>query len=461
MKRISEKELDLYPLVALVGRVNVGKSTLFNRLIEQQKAVTAPVPGTTRDINYGFCDWRGIRFVVADTGGFVERPESEIEKKVFEQVIAILKKAHIILFVADAKVGLNPEDVAFLKLVRKKTRAPIMFVANKADKASDIRQTSEKEWLKTGLGAPLPVSAASGLGVGDLLDVLIERLPNKIDRPDAAGESEIRIAIIGRPNVGKSSLLNKILGEERVIVSPIAHTTREPQDMVITYQGRRIRIIDTVGIRKKSKVASQIEREGVIRSIANIKKADVVLLVEEAIVTAAKQERRLASLAEEAGVGIMILVNKWDLVEGKGPKSVNAFTEYFRKYFSFISWAPVLYISALSGQRVHKVLDAALSVQEARERTIDPSELEVFLKKAITKQKPSWLRGHKRPTIYGFEQRSSCPPTFALLVKDRSSISYAYLRYLENRLREQYDFAGAPVRIHTEEKITKKKAESL
>ncbi|MDO8571207.1 MAG: ribosome biogenesis GTPase Der [bacterium] len=451
------KELSQFPVVVLVGRVNVGKSTLFNRLIEQQKAVTAAVPGTTRDINYGLCDWRGKRFLVVDTGGFAGgNPKGEIEKKVYDQVKNMIKRTHLTLFIVDGKHEVNPEDREFLKIVRTLTKSPVMLVANKTDKSSEIRLLPEKGWLKLGLGEPYPISAASGLGVGDLLDTLHEKLALETERPDQEKET-VKIAIIGRTNVGKSSLLNKILGEERVIVSPTPHTTREPQDMVLEYEGRQLVLIDTVGMRKKSKVKSRIDREGLSRSIKSIEKADVVILVLESTMTPSQQESRLVQIAKEVGAGVLLLVNKWDLVEGKDTKSVSAFESYFRNVFSFIQWAPIMFVSAESGKRVSKILDAVMSIQKNRENTINQDELDVFIKKALTKQKPNWLMGKKKPVVHGFSQVGTAPPTFALTVNNRTSLSYPYLRYLENRLRENFSLEGTPIRIHTEERTEERK----
>lgn len=448
----TEKELSHYPIVALVGRVNVGKSTLFNRLIEERKAVTAPVPGTTRDVNYGFCRWQGRVFAVADTGGFIPKPSTEIEKKVFAHVQALLKRASLILFVVDVKAGLHPDDISFLKQIRKVTKAQILYVANKADKLSEVREANDKEWLRAGMGAPVPVSAANGVGVGDLLEEVIKYIPEKDQTPEDKNKP-LRIAVIGRTNVGKSSLLNKILGEDRVIVSDQAHTTREPQDTYINYKDRPICIIDTVGIRKKSRVAPGLERDGVMRSIKNIQKADIVILVLESIVSTSKQESRLASIAIESGAGIILVVNKWDLVEEKDTKSVNAFESYFKTTFEFIAWAPIMFISALSGQRTQKILDLVLSVDAERSREISQEALNDFLNIIIAKQKPTWIRGKKKPIIYGIRQSSTCPPRFMVLVNSRLAVSFAYLRYIENRLRDTFGFEGTSVQVYTEEKV--------
>ena len=452
MATISAKELEKYPLVALVGRVNVGKSSLFNLLISQKKALTAQVAGTTRDLNYDFCDWRGVRFALADSGGYMAHPVTDIDKKVAKQVRAVLKKSKLVLFVVDVLVGLNPEDREFLKVIRASTKAPIMLIANKADNLKKIQETHTQDWLKLGLGEPYPVSAANGLGSGDLIDVIMEKLGATPAVEPVPTSTPLNVAIIGRTNVGKSSLLNRILGEERVIVSETAHTTREPHDTLIYYGDQAINLIDTVGIRRKSRVSMALEKEGVSRSIKAIEKADIVLLVIESQVTPSKQELRLARIAVDVGAGIVVVVNKLDLIEGKDTKSIKAFEAYYQSYFKFIKWAPMIFISALKGQRVTKIYDRIMEVADNRSREIPQDELTVFMKKAIAKQAPARIMNRRKPVVYGFQQASVSPPAFRLVVNDPFSINYMYLRYMENRLREQYNYDGTIIKIFTEEK---------
>jgi GTP-binding protein len=454
MPDISYKEIEQYPLVALVGRVNVGKSTLFNLLTEKKKAVTAPVPGTTRDINYGFCRWRDREFFAVDTGGYIPKPKTEIEKKVAMHVERVLQRAHVVLFMVDTREGLHTDDRAYIKIIRKMTKAPVILVGNKADSRTYRNAGYAREWLSLGIGEPHFMSAMSGSGTGDILDEVITHFSQK-KTSEKSLRDPIKIAIIGRTNVGKSSLLNGILGEERVIVSSVPHTTREPQDTLIEYHATPLLLIDTVGIRKKTKVKRGIEREGVGRSIKNIEKADICILVLDSTVTPSKQEKRLAEIAVESGAGIILAVNKWDLIEEKQTKTPLAFEQQFREYFSFVSWAPIVFVSALTGKRVQKILPLVLSVEEERKKNLPQEELDVFIKKAIVRQGPQWIMGYKKPVIYGFGQRSDCPPTFVLLVREAKAISYAYLRYLENRLREQYGFKGTPVRVCTEQRLKK------
>ncbi len=439
------------PTVALVGRVNVGKSTLFNRLLGEKKALVSPVAGTTRDVNYGVCSWRGRQILLSDTGGFILKPKSEIEKAIFSHAESAIRKATFILYIVDLHDGLNPNDRDYIRSIRRFTKCPLLLVGNKADTMRDRIGTHEPEWLSLGLGAPIPVSAISGSGTGDLLDIILSFLPeNKAAESDEV-KKKIKVAIIGRTNVGKSSLLNRILGEERVIVSQTPHTTREPHDILIHYQGMPILLIDTVGIRRKTKVSSSIEREGVKRSIDNIRRADAALFVLESTVTPSKQEKRLIDICVQAGSSVCIIVNKWDLVAEKQSKTVLAYEDLFRNYFPFLSWAPIVFLSALTGQRIHTILDIVLKLHEERNKIIPKDQLRDFLYKARTRQKPQWLRGQKKPYINELIQRKASPPTFELVVRERFSIPTAYLRYLENRLREQFGFDGTPIRIYTSE----------
>lgn len=440
------------PVVALVGRTNVGKSTLFNRLVGEKKAVESKVPNTTRDVNEGVCTWRGLSFSVVDTGGFIEKPREEIDSLVTRYARKAIGRASVILFVVDVREGLNPDDRAYLRSIRTASKAPIVVIANKADGTKGIARASDHEWLTLGAGDAYPVSAVSGRGVGDLLDHLcslisFQELPTH--------HTSIRVAIVGRANVGKSSLLNRIVGEERVIVSPVAHTTREPQDTHLMRDDVEYVIVDTVGIRKKARVKSQLEREGLTRSVETIKKGDVVILVLDATVTPSKQESRLAELAVESGSGLVIVVNKWDCVAEKQSKSVLAYEAFYYRHLSFVPWAPILFVSALTGQRTGKILDIVAAVNRERNKLLSQDDLTLFLKKCLSKQKPIWILGKKKPVVYGFRQASASPPTFFLQVRESPTIQYAYLRYLENRLREQHGFSGTAIRVFTEQVLAK------
>ncbi len=453
---MTSKTKRVVPLIVIAGRINVGKSTLFNVLIGEKKALMSPVPGTTRDVNSGFASWRGRTYEIYDTGGFVFRPEGEIDKKVFEHAKRALKEADLILFVVDGKIGLHPDDKEFLSQIRKLTKKPITLVVNKLDKRAELTIIHSGDWKKLGLGVPHAVSAVSGIGTGDLLDSIHALFLLTHKESEQEKMPTVSISLIGRPNVGKSSILNSIFGEERVIVSSIPHTTREPHDSSLEYDGKKFIFIDTVGIRRKNKIKLQVESQGVDHSIKNIQRSDVVLLILESTVSPSKQESRLLSIADENGIGVLLVINKWDLVEGKTTKTPQAFEEFFRKALPFVPWAPILYISALTGKRVPKILDELCTLQREREKVLSQKILDEFIARAISKQAPQWIYGKKKPVIYGFRQVGTKPPTFALLVKERVSIHYNYLRYLENRLRELYGFHGTPIRIHTEEHIIKK-----
>lgn len=451
------QEFETFPVVVLVGRTNVGKSTLFNTILEQKKAVTSRVPGTTRDVNYGLCQWRGVPFLLVDTGGYVapeharSKNASDVDAKIADHARRMIRAADVVLFLTDQREGFNPDDRRYVRDVRKFTHAPVVLAVNKADQKTVAENMEWSEWSALGLGAPQYVSAISGRGTGDMLDMLIPLFPEKkIKHLTAQNDPEIRVAIVGRTNVGKSSILNRLIGEERVIVSPQPHTTREPQDTLIVADGLTLRVIDTVGMRKKSRVISRIDREGLTRSIAAIERADVVILVLESTVTPSKQESRLVSIAKEHGAALIIVVNKWDLVAEKTTKTPKAYEDFFRQYFKGALWAPVIFISALTGQRVARIIDMIRYCEENRSRSIVQEELDVFLARTIAHQKPVWQRGKKKPVIHAFRQTASRPPTFALSVNDRQSITFAYLRYLENRFRGVYDFIGTPIRIHTE-----------
>ncbi|MDP2630513.1 MAG: ribosome biogenesis GTPase Der [Candidatus Uhrbacteria bacterium] len=443
-------EFAKYPIVALVGRVNVGKSTLFNTILEQKKAVVSAVPGTTRDVNYGLCTWRGKTFALVDTGGFIGKPQSDIDEKVERYGSNVVTTADCILFVGDEKEGPNADDKVFLRNIRKLSDAPIVFIANKADRKRDSEDANWSEWERLGMGIPLRVSALTGRGTGDLLDEIVEKLPNKEDEETQKEVPEIKVAIVGRTNVGKSSILNKIIGQERVIVSPEHHTTREPQDTFLEYNGVGLRIIDTVGMRRKSKISSKIDREGFMRSIRSIEKSDVVILVLESMVTPSKQESRLLSIAKDAGAGVLVVVNKWDMVTEKTAKSSKAYEDFFRNFFKTAQWVPILFISALMGQRTNKILESVMKVIEQRSKTVDQNNLDAFLKDALAHQKPQWIRGRKKPVIFRLQQRSASPPTFIIHANERLAISYSYIRFMEHRLREWFGFEGTPVRIYTE-----------
>ena len=435
------------PKVTIVGRTNTGKSTLFNCLVEEKRALTSTIPGTTRDINYGICSWRGKKIILEDTAGLDIKPQNTIEEKAVEKTKNTIKKSDLILFTVDIKTGLLPQDKE-LALFVKKLKKPIILACNKAD-SPKLRERGA-EFYKLGLGEPLFVSAANGSGTGDLLDEIVKQLrKNKLFKRGRTKEEKeaLKIAIIGKPNVGKSSLANSILGEERVIVSDIPHTTREPQDIVVEYKNQNFILIDTAGIRRKSKSKPGLEKLGISQSFKSLKKADIAVLVTEAQKLLTSQDSRLAGLLIESKKGIIIAANKWDLVEEKTTKTQNEFKKYFYKHFPYLTWAPLVFVSSKTGQRVKNILDLALEIKEQQEKEITDRTLERFLKTIVKKHKPSRRRGIKHPYIYELKQTGIKPPQFTLVVNDKDNVHFSYLRFIENRLREKFGFEGTAIEL--------------
>ncbi len=444
------------PSVALVGRKNVGKSSLFNRLIEKSKALVSDIPGTTRDVGIGTAVWRGQMLTVLDTGGLDIIKQDIIEINVRKQALRAAQKSHIILFICDAETGLLSTDLVLAKELRNVKR-PVILVVNKADSPAIRRQIGD-QWKKLGFGDPVAVSAATGTGTGDLLDRIYEEL-GKIDLPLENIEPESVLALIGRPNVGKSSILNAMVGEERVIVSEIAHTTREPNDTLLFYNDRPIMVVDTAGIRKHAKIGPGLENASVDKSLKAMKQADVVFLVIDAEAGVEAQDKHLAGLASESGKGIVIVVNKWDLVSEKNTKTGDQFTNELRKDLPFLWWAPVVFISAKTGQRVHQLLEMALEVRANRDKKITEDEMDKFVEEVVkpfVKERTPHHRDalgsrKKHPHVYGIRQTRTSPPSFTVIVKDKGVLDRSYLRFMENRIRERFNFDGTPVFVHARE----------
>ena len=439
------------PSIALIGRTNVGKSTLYNRLTETRKALVSNVPGTTRDRKEGLCLWRGRVINIVDTGGLDVNDESEIERNVVLQAEVAIKKADIIYFVVDLKTGALPQerDVA-KKLVA--SGKPVIVVGNKAETIAMVTTVHNREWHFPGLTAPVPVSALKGNGIGDLLDETYDLLA-KLNRPPAelSQVQTVKVAVIGKPNVGKSSLLNAIIGEERFIASPLAGTTREPNDIEIKVGDHSYTFIDTAGLRKKAKVdkAGGLEAAGVERTQQVLRRCDVALFVIDATEPIGSQERTLAGLLQEAHGGIIVVANKWDLVPNKTPSTINQFEKNVVGCLPFISWAPILFSSALTGQRVSNLFELIDEIQRRRFTRIPEEELETFQKAAVRAHLPSRGKGPKPPKILGIEQIDVAPPSFQVVIKAKrlDVLHPSYLRFLENRLRQRFDFAGTPIRM--------------
>jgi GTP-binding protein len=444
------------PSVALVGRKNVGKSSLFNRLIEKEQAIVSDIPGTTRDVGVGVSRWRGELLTLLDTGGLDVVKQDRIEADVRAQALRAARKAHAIVFVVDAKTGPLASDLVLAKELRKAGR-PVVLAANKADSPA-LRTSSGDEWKKLGYGVPIFVSAANGGGTGDLLDRVFEEL-RKVELPLEEVEPEAIVTLLGRPNVGKSSLLNALLGEERVIVSEIPHTTREPQDTLLFYDGKPILVVDTAGIRKRANILPGIEQVSVGKSVSALKRSDVAFLVLDVTDEIGTQDSHLAGLAAESGKGIVVILNKWDLLEGKTPKTGAAMRQRFLSDLPFLRWAPVAFVSAKTGMRVQGLLDLALRVKANRERRLSEEELDAFVTKSVkpylasrvSRKKTALGAKRKHAYVYGIRQSAVAPPTFTMVVKDKDVVDDALKRFVENRLRERFDFEGTPVFIHARE----------
>lgn len=427
------------PLVALVGRPNVGKSTLFNRLIEEPLAIVEDLPGTTRDRIYADAEWGGIIFVFIDTGGLVPDSADDLEASVRGQVQIAIDEAEVIIFLVDVKEGVTASDLEIAHLLRRSSK-PVLLAVNKADNES--RRQEAMEFYELGLGDPFPISALHGAGTGDLLDALLKAAPSETwDEPTEG----TRIAIVGRPNVGKSSLLNAILGRQRMIVSETPGTTRDAVDSVIDWNEEQVTLIDTAGIRRRGRVEPGIERYSVMRALRAIQRADVALLLLDATEGVTEQDAHIAGYVVDEAKGLVIVVNKWDLVE-KDTYTVQEYTFEIRRALKFVSYCPLVFVSATSGQRVKQAIDVALDVQQARSIRIPTGELNRLVGDVVARHAPPSKRG-KRLKIYYATQIGVAPPSFVFFVNDPELVHFSYERYLENQLREAYGFEGSPLRI--------------
>ena len=439
------------PIVALVGRPNVGKSTLFNRLIGERRAIVQNEPGTTRDRVYGDAEWVGVEFTVIDTGGLMdddeiqvanqtEDLESYIARQTRAQASAAITEADVIVFVVDVTAGPSAGDAEIADMLRRADK-PVILAVNKADSVN--RREMLFEFYELGLGEPVGISAYHGNGTGDLLDRIVENIPHdEIEEEETEGP---RIAIVGRPNVGKSRLLNALLGQERSIVSDLPGTTRDTLDTQIEWEGQPITLIDTAGIRRRGRVEHGIERVSVMRSMRAIDRADVVLLVIDATEDFTSQDLHIAGYVEEQKKGLVIVVNKWDLIE-KDSHTMDDYRARAQRELDFMSYAPIVFISAKLGLRVGQVLDAALQVIEERDKRVSTAQLNKVLKDAVAKHPPPSRPGKWVKFFYA-TQADVAPPTFLFFCNDPKAIHFSYRRYLENELREAFGFAGTPLRL--------------
>jgi len=445
------------PIVAVVGRPNVGKSTLFNRIVGRRLAVVHDRPGTTRDRLVASAEWNGVVFTVVDTGGIEVLPDTVTSGRrpgpervltqdsapfiplIRAQAEQAVADADVIVFVADASVGLTPGDSEVATILRR-ARCPVFVAANKAD--NDKTRQTALELYATGLGTVYPISALHGVGVADLLDDVVAALPESEPEEE---DDRIKIAIVGRPNVGKSSLLNRILGEDRSIVSPIAGTTRDAIDTYLEWEGSSVTLIDTAGIRRPGRIGRGVEHYSVLRALRALERADVALLLIDGMDGVTAQDAHVAGFILDEWASVVVLVNKWDLVE-KDAYTMDSYTTWVREALKFLDFVPVLYTSALTGQRVNKVIPTALSVREARFRRIPTGELNRLVQRAVERHSPPSKRGKRLKILYVSQPRVD-PPTFVFHVNDPDLVHFGYERYLENQLRKSYDFPGTPLRF--------------
>lgn len=460
-KNVKQVKPDI-PTIALVGRVNVGKSTLFNKLIEEQKAIISDIPGTTRTSNIGTVLWRGKHVRLVDTGGLTFEDDVPFEEDILEQSEKAMKMADLILFITDAKEGVLPQEKELAKRLRRIEVKPVVLVANKADTARLEKNLTEADWYKLGLGEPFPVSAASGRNVGDLLDhifVLLEENAGGAKEIAPDEENIIRVSLIGKPNVGKSSLFNKLIGEEQVIVSDIPHTTREPHDTLAAYtlttggeeKAQLMNFVDTAGIRRKAKVKGRLEREGIAKSIKSLERSDIILFVIDGSEPISSQDMQLGGLIERHSKSVIILLNKWDLSEENTQKAQTDAKKMVTAHFPHLSFAEILLVSGKTGYSVHRIFPMIMRVWQARHTQIANRGLEKFLERVTKEHRPARGKGTRHPKLLGMRQVHAAPPIFEVFVKYRTSLHRSYIKYLENRLREQFDFLGTPIVI----KLTK------
>lgn len=429
------------PIVAIVGRPNVGKSTLFNQIGKRRVSIVDDLPGVTRDRIYMDAEWLNRTFTMVDTGGIELQTTDDIRASMRQQAQIAMEEADAILFVVDGRAGLTSADEEVAKLLRT-TKKKVVLAVNKVD--SPKQEADVYEFYALGLGDPIPISASNAMNLGDLLDAIMEALPPEVNT-DEEGD-EIHVAIIGRPNVGKSSLVNAILGEERVIVSDVAGTTRDAIDTRFKHDGTTYILIDTAGMRRKSRIDIPVERYSVMRALRAVDRADVALMVIDASTGVTEQDKKIAGYAHESGKGVILVVNKWDLVTNKDGKTALRFTENLRDALPFLQYAPVLYASALTKQRVNRVTELVKYVAEQHAMRIQTSVLNELLRDMIAINPPPAHKG-KLLKILFMTQASIRPPRFIVFVNDPELMHFSYLRYMENTLRENFGFEGTPLRF--------------
>ena len=457
-------QINKKPTVVLLGRANVGKSTLFNRLSEKNHALTSSTPGTTRDANLTIIEWLGYQFQLIDTGGILDianllkkkkkKTTDDIDTEVQKKVREYIKRADLILFLTDVRAGLLPTDKQMALILKKiSAKNKIILVANKSDSPKLRQQTAE--FNKLSLGLPLAVSAANGSGTGDLLDQVINKLKKQklIYRPSVntqSDDTQINISVIGKPNVGKSSLVNALIGENRIITSSVPHTTREPQDIEISYNNFRFKFIDTAGISRQGqrlvrhKKIKSLEKFSISKSLATLRKTDIALLVVDIKAGMTMQEAKLVEAIAKHGSSLIIIANKWDLIKEKNPK---LYRQEIYSSLPFATWAPIHFNSALTGSKVDKIPNLIISAYQARQISISENALSKFLNRLVKKHKPVKARGTKLPHIYTLKQTGASPPFFTARIGAKDTLHQSYLNFIANRLREKFGFFATPIKV--------------
>lgn len=430
------------PIVAIVGRPNVGKSTLFNIFANSRISIVEDTPGVTRDRLYADTEWLDNEFMMVDTGGIEIMNTDKIAVSIRQQAQIAIAEADVILFVCDARAGITHEDAEVAKMLRQ-SKKPIVLAINKAD--SPKQEMEIFEFYNLGIGEPIPVSAANHLGLGDLLDAVVEKFPETSAYGEDGNEDEIKVALIGRPNVGKSSIFNTLVGEERSIVSDVAGTTRDAIDTPVIREGQKFLFIDTAGMRRKARIDEPIEKYSIIRSLRAVDRSDVVLMVIDAIDGVTEQDKKIAGYAHEAGKGIVLVVNKWDLYD-KDNTSTLRYTENLRRELVFMQYAPVVFVSAMTKQRIHRLPEVIHYVAEQNAMRISTGVLNQVVEDAIAINPPPTEKGQRLKILYATQVKIK-PPTFVIFVNEPEIMHFSYQRYLENKLREAFGFEGTPLQM--------------
>lgn len=437
------------PVVAIVGRPNVGKSTLFNALAGEQISIVKDTPGVTRDRIYADVTWLNYNFTLIDTGGIEPESKDIILSQMREQAEIAIASADVIIFMVDVRQGLVDSDSKVANMLRRSGK-PVVLVVNKVDSFQKM-MTDVYEFYNLGIGDPVPVSSVGKLGIGDMLDEVVKHFPENADTDE--DDDRPRIAIVGKPNVGKSSIINRLVGKNRVIVSDIAGTTRDAIDTTIKYNGKEYIFIDTAGLRRKNKIKEEIEKYSIIRTVSAVERADVVIIVIDATEGITEQDAKIAGIAHERGKGIIVAVNKWDAIE-KNDKTVKEFTDKIKDTLAFMSYAEIIFISAATGQRLVKIYDLVDQIIESQNLRVPTGVLNEILTEAVAMQQPPSDKG-KRLRIYYITQVSVKPPTFVMFVNDKQLTHFSYTRYIENKIRDAFGFRGTSIRFINRERKEK------